>query len=436
MTAVMRAANAVNAPRVLRVGVVREGRIVEERVLKKHAAITIGRDEGATFVMDDAPANVAVIERDLGAYFLNLRAPIAGRIALEDGVHEIAALRQSSRHRVRLDESARGRIAIGNATLLFQFVPLVPDSPKPQLPLAVRDGVKVDAGIFFVAAFSLLLHFGFVGAMYSDWSDPIVDEAITVGTLVELNQHALTWTDPSTPTSEPTTAHDVAPHDTRDPQASPHSTPAPRATTTTTRLDAIAREAQAMGMGILTAVHAGSAVEAALARDVPPIDLTDVVKRAGGVTNAGDDLHMTGGSFIAATSHGLDRIAGGAVSGADSHAKIVDVKPPPYAMILEPPPSSAPMPGAEQEIARLKPQIRRCYERGIAVDPSMAGSMIVRAKVASNGEVDRAVAASVIGLSSDVSACIVRVISGATFERTASGSMLDVPVKMVQQARR
>jgi L-cystine uptake protein TcyP (sodium:dicarboxylate symporter family) len=93
------------------------------------------------------------------------------------------------------------------------------------------------------------------------------------------------------------------------------------------------------------------------------------------------------------------------------------------------------MPGAEQVIAKLRPRIRRCYERGLASDPSMAGSMLVHTKVAANGEVDRAVAASVIGLSSEVSTCIARVIGGATFERTASGSTLDVPVKMVQQAR-
>jgi hypothetical protein len=439
MTAVMRAATAVNAPRVLRVGVVREGRIVEERVLKKHATVTIGRDEGATFVMDDAPSSVAVIQRDLGAYFLNLRAPIAGRIALEDGVHEIAALRQASRDRdrVRLDESSRGRIAIGNATLLFQFVAVPPDSPTPQLPLAVREGVKLDAGILFVAAFSLLLHFGFVGAMYSDWSDPIVDDGVTVGTLVDLGRHdLLTWTDPAPPAPDPAAKHDDAATDTHSSQATPHPTPSPHPTSTPSHLDAIAREAQVMGMGILTAVHAGSAVEAALARDVPPIDLTDVVKRAGGVTNAGDDLHMTGNTFIAPTNaHGLDHIAGGAVTDGDSHAKIVDVKPPPFTMVIDPAPSTTPMPGAEQEIARLRPQIRRCYERGLAVDPSMAGSMIVRTKVAPNGEVEHATPASVVGLSSEVSACIARVVGGATFGRTANGSMLDVPVKMVQQAR-
>jgi hypothetical protein len=64
----------------------------------------------------------------------------------------------------------------------------------------------------------------------------------------------------------------------------------------------------------------------------------------------------------------------------------------------------------------------------------MAGSLVVRAKVSANGEVDHAVAASVVGLSSDVAACIVRTIAGATFDPTPSGSTLDVPVKMVQQS--
>jgi hypothetical protein len=436
MTSVMRALGAPATPRVLRIGLVREGRIREERVLEKHASVSVGRDEGATFVVDDVVARVAVIERDLGAYFLNLRAPIAGRVEIEGAVHEIAALRQASGHRIRLDESSRGRIAVGGATLLFQFVPAPPHAQKPQLPLAVRQGVALDAGLLVIAAFSLLLHFGVVGAMYSDWSDPIVDDAITVGALLDLGHRDLVWTDPAPHSADPATkreapSHDAAPHDAH---GSRRASPTPHAPPGASHFDALAREAQAMSMGILTATHAGSAVAAALARDLPPVDLTDAAKQAGGVTNAGDDLHLTANAFVAPTGHGLDRIAGGAVNDSGAHAHAVDVKPPPVVTTFEPPSSSAPMPKAEQVIARLRGQIRRCYERGLAVDPSMAGSLVVRAKVSANGEVDHAVAASVVGLSSDVAACIVRTIAGATFDPTPSGSTLDVPVKMVQQS--
>jgi len=433
MTAIMRAIGGASTPRVLRVGIVRDGRIVEERVIKKHATVTVGRDESATFVLDDAGERVAVIERDLGAYFLNLAAPIAGRIALESGVHEIAALRKESRARVRLDESARGRVAIGGATLLFQFVPAIPDAPRPQLPLSVRDVGSLDAGILVVAAFSLLVHFGFVGAMYSDWSDPIVDDAVTVGTLVDLGHRELTWADPTPSTAEPTKwndppAPDAAPHDTH---SAPRPAPGPHAAPPS-HLEALAREAQAMSMGILTSTHASSAVAAALSREIAPVDMTYAVKQAGGVTNAADDLHMTASTYVAPSGHGLDRIAGG-IQDDHSQSKLAEVKPPPTVTTFLPPSSTTPLPGAEQEIARLRPQIRRCYERGLAGDPSMQGSMIVRAKVSPNGEVAHAEPASVAGLSGEVAACIARVVGGATFDHTANGSTLDVPVKMVQQ---
>ena len=229
-------------------------------------------------------------------------------------MHEIAALRRSlSRTRVRLDESARGRVAIGNATLLFQFVPAIPTHRDRNLPLSVRDVGSLDAGILVVAAFSLLLHFGFVGAMYSDWSDPIVDDAVTVGTLVHLGHRELTSADPTPPTAEPTKKHDPASPDAapRDTHSAPHPAPGPHAAPPPSHLEALAREAQAMGMGILTSTHASSAVAAALSREIAPVDMTYAVKQAGGVTNAADDLHMTASTYVAPSGHGLDRIAGG-----------------------------------------------------------------------------------------------------------------------------
>ena len=186
MTAMMRAVSATAAPRLLRVGVVRAGRVVEERVLKRPETITIGRDEAATFVVPDAdaPARMVVLERDKGAYHLCVRAPLGGRLALVDGLHDVAALR--GRGRITLDDGARGRIVLGATTLLFQFVPAPPESPRPRLPLSVREGVRIDAALTIIAAFSFLLHFGLVGALYSDWTDPIVDEGISVGTLARL----------------------------------------------------------------------------------------------------------------------------------------------------------------------------------------------------------------------------------------------------------
>src|SRR5207302_2192264 len=114
-----------------------------------------------------------------------------GRLALASGIEELSSLRErASRMRVgslecfrlALGDDARGRIVVGDRTFLFQLVEhrVV---PKPQLPLAVRTGSGVDWTTTIIAAFSFLFHFGIVGALYSDWIDPIVDETIMTGEL-------------------------------------------------------------------------------------------------------------------------------------------------------------------------------------------------------------------------------------------------------------
>src|SRR5262249_21156393 len=77
---------------------------------------------------------------------------------------------------------------VGETTFLFQFVAPPPVQPRPQLPLAVKGGLasQIDWSLTIIAAFSFLLHFGIVGAMYSDWMDPVVGDDFSVAGLVDM----------------------------------------------------------------------------------------------------------------------------------------------------------------------------------------------------------------------------------------------------------
>ena len=74
--------------------------------------------------------------------------------------------------------AARGKVVVGETTFLFQFVAPPPIQPRPQLPLSVKGGLasQIDWNLTIIAAFSFLLHFGLIGAMYSDWMDPVVND--------------------------------------------------------------------------------------------------------------------------------------------------------------------------------------------------------------------------------------------------------------------
>jgi hypothetical protein len=61
-----------------------------------------------------------------------------------------------------LTEQSRGKVVLGESTLLFQFVAPPPVQPRPQLPAAVRGGMFRDMDWFMAIVFavSLFLHAG------------------------------------------------------------------------------------------------------------------------------------------------------------------------------------------------------------------------------------------------------------------------------------
>ena len=143
---------------MLRVAQVRAGRVIEERLIKDRGPFMV---EGATLFEPNDPSYVLCIARGMSA-----------RIALESGVLEVEG-HEGEPQRIPLTDMSRGRVVMGELTVLFQFVEPPPPQARPHLPLAVKEGFfsQIDWNFTIVAAFSFLLHFGFIGAMYSDWMD-------------------------------------------------------------------------------------------------------------------------------------------------------------------------------------------------------------------------------------------------------------------------
>src|SRR5215813_2454904 len=198
MTAVMRAMPQMTGPKVLRIGLVQGGKVIEERVIKQRTHVTIGPSEKSMFVIPSKhiPPNFRLFELQGGEYYLNFLDGMTGRVALKTGISDLAALRGQAKraqvgaanmYQIQLSEEARGKVVVGETTFLFQFVAPPPVQPKPQLPVSVRSGLgsEIDWTTTIIAAFSFLLHFGAVGSIYSDWMDPVVDDEVSVAQLLE-----------------------------------------------------------------------------------------------------------------------------------------------------------------------------------------------------------------------------------------------------------
>src|SRR5215831_6062002 len=194
MTSVMRAMTMATGPKVLRIGLVHGGRVIEERIIKQRTTVTVGQSEKAMFVIPSqaVPPQFKLFELIGSDYYLNFLDGMTGRVALATGISDIAALRGQAKrvgnaYQIRLTEEARGKVVVGETTFLFQFVAPPPVQPRPQLPLAVKGGLanQIDWGFTIIAAFSFLLHFGFAGAVNSDWFDPIVDDDAETALLIQ-----------------------------------------------------------------------------------------------------------------------------------------------------------------------------------------------------------------------------------------------------------
>ena len=450
MTAVMRAMAVNTGPKVLRIGLVHRGRIVEERVIKQRTTVTVGQSEKSMFVVPtpNIPPQFKLFELLGDGYYLNFLDGMTGRVALATGITDIGALRGQAKkvnnaYQVKLTEEARGKVVIGDTTFLFQFVAPPPIQPRPQLPLAVKGGLasQIDWSLTIIAAFSFLLHFGFVGAMYSDWMDrPVGDDS--VAGLIDMMKNIPAPPAPEVPpeataaptsttvSKDPTPVKPTGPTGPAGPQkAGPVSNE---------RAAALSQQADQMQMAMLASIAGGPSTKGALDRsEIPPVDLSGAAASNAGVTPGAGDLKFgTGGAPVQGSKNGgLGALAGsttGSGTGGTAGNERKVAGPTGDAQVGGTSASVA-ISDADRVIASLRPKFKACYQTGLNADPSLSGKVVITAKIAPTGEVDSANPTENT-LNASVGACIARAVRNAQFAAPGgTGSTLRIPVTFVQQ---
>lgn len=159
--------------KILRIGVIQGGKIVEERLLRKREAVTVGTDSKNTFVfpVSELPSSLKLFDFKSGTYTLCFDDKLDGRVSIKESVLDFAGLKSQgvakktgSQYRVALAEDSRGKVVVGSYTLLFQFVVPPPEPARPQLPSVAKGGwVKsIDWFLTTLLALSFVLHSGFL----------------------------------------------------------------------------------------------------------------------------------------------------------------------------------------------------------------------------------------------------------------------------------
>ncbi|MDJ0761776.1 MAG: AgmX/PglI C-terminal domain-containing protein [Myxococcota bacterium] len=176
------AAVSENVPKVLRIGIIQSGKIVEERIIRNRDTVSIGQSEKNTFVIvsSDLPSRFDIFEiKSSGDYTLHFTDPMTGRVAVQGEVKELTELRTSGiakkkgkTYQLELNEQSRGKIIVGDSTILFQFVAPPPIQPRPQLPAAARGGPFKNIEWFITTCYivSFVLHAAFFTYLeVNDW---------------------------------------------------------------------------------------------------------------------------------------------------------------------------------------------------------------------------------------------------------------------------
>jgi outer membrane biosynthesis protein TonB len=133
--------------KVLRIGVVQSGRILDEQVFRKAETVFVGDSEKAHFVVPSSflSGKFPMFTCRSGRYELLLTAKMTGKIFLNGEAREIEDLIKNGNLKRRGDEYVlplspdySGKVFIGNVIVLFQFIVPSPKPPKLRLPKSIK----------------------------------------------------------------------------------------------------------------------------------------------------------------------------------------------------------------------------------------------------------------------------------------------------------
>ncbi len=162
---------AAQQEKVLRIGVIQAGKIVEERVLPARQTVTLGTGVRNTIVVPLAnlPESVVVFAFQGERYVLQFEPGSEGRVQGPQGGADLSALvsqgvaKQSGRIcSIPVNEDQRGKLVIADLTLLWQFVTPPAEVPRPVLPKEAKGAhfKSLDRLFSIVLAVSFAIHSG------------------------------------------------------------------------------------------------------------------------------------------------------------------------------------------------------------------------------------------------------------------------------------
>jgi TonB family protein len=456
MTVAMQAVNIKPVgPKVLRIGVIQAGKIVEERIIRRRETVTVGSSERNHFVLNASgiPPRFELFQLVGNDYILNFTEQMTGRVGLPAGVQSLEQLRGSGAARnagsywqVKLNDNGRGKVVIGEVTLLFQFVVPPPVQPRPQLPAAARGGFAKSIDWMFTSfvMFSFMAHFGFVVYLEnSDW--PVADgigmippEYIALVTTTmppEEPEEVAPTTDEGEETPEPEkpSKADKAPEKEPDKGKAAGPDNAADESAAAEKAAAIANEAAAAAEALLLGAlgaESGGALQDVLAGGAVTGNAEEVLSQAAGVgvaTNSTGQLRPRAGGGTGDRVGGLGSLGATGAGGKEVHGG--------GALTERAPAGRINLEGGEDiggsgefdaklvtaEVKKRLRAIQICYEQQLRRNPGLQGKVVVEFTIEQSGTVSKAAATANTTNDPAVASCVVDTVKRFRFNPGPEG---------------
>lgn len=445
-------------PKVLRIGLFRDKKIVEERIVRRRETVSVGTAAKNHLIIKSGtlPAKLEsrfeLFQLVGDDYILNFTKEMSGKVALPGGVQKLEHLRETGAARdagthcqIKLADSSRGNIRMGDFTVFFEFVSAPPITPKPQLPAAVQRGLikNIDWTFTTWVIFSYMLFFGFI--IYMENADWEIDRGVeevpeTLARLVFeapmeppiVEEEPVEEGEAAEEEEETEAAKGKAPDEERprDAAEAPPGAAAPAATQEGRARIAqdAAAQAEAMLLGALG--EDGGALGDVLARGAVTGNAADVLAQASGVgvatkSEAGKLRTRTGGGSGQQEGLGSLKKSKGAGKAA-AEGKAVQERQVRGDVGLR---SGGDIGGAgafdaalvQRQIKQRLKSITRCYESALRKDPGLAGKVTVTFTIQQRGNVTDARATENTTGSAAVADCVTRTIRRFRFNPGPEG---------------
>ncbi|MBJ95517.1 MAG: hypothetical protein CMP23_13725 [Rickettsiales bacterium] len=418
--------------KILRIGIIQSGRIVEERLIPADSAVTVGDHPKCTVVISGAELpskRFELFANRGGKYSLQFTDKMHGKVAQDSGINTLAGLaksgtaaRKGSWFSFPLSEDNRGKVYVGDYTVLFQFV-----APPPQ-PARKRSGdfrpfrwEEIDwlfLGVLFVSA---LLHTA--GVIWIESQPPpkefTIDDIPARFVKLVVEEEAPPPPEETTEEEGEGESEEEAPA--AEPEPAPEKAPAPAAETAEERRARMEEEVQSTGLlaliGTAGSSSSGDAVADLLSDGLSSEAGSALANSTGLAVGRRDSdnsgLRAGGGGEGAASIGSIGGAGGG--SGGSVQKKKTALKAKLGTGSAEIATSPEDIKSIKKTMKRYNGRVKSCYERQLKGDPDLSGKVTVTFEIETNGKVSGADVLDNTTGNAALEACILKVVRTIRF---------------------